>query len=56
MRLETQMKLGESVSQLIKWVYGGISIKKISLCIINSLYVLANGVDSIIYSDGYRQI
>jgi hypothetical protein len=52
MRLEAQMKPGESTSQLIKWIYMPISRRKSPYASINSLYVVACGINIIIKPDG----
>ncbi len=56
MRLETQMKLGESVSQLIKGIYTRISRRKSPYALINSHYRLVCGINIIINSDSYSYI
>ncbi len=54
MRIETQMKLGESASQFIKWIYARISRRKSLYALINSRYRLVFGINIIINSDSYR--
>ena len=50
MRLETQMKPGESFSQAIKWINRPISITKSPYASIISIYRLFRGVNIIIIS------